>query len=149
MKKDIFQYTGQNREETTEFNLDFTKIKELMQIEQDVLPVIVQHADTREVLLLAYTNKEALEKSLAQKRVIFWSTSRDILWVKGATSGDYLELIDVRTNCEQNSLLYSVVPITGKVCHTRNSEGENRSTCFYRRLLLGKNQPNTLEFTEK
>ena len=67
----------------------------------------------------------------------FWSTSRNELWVKGATSGDTLQLVDVRVNCEQNSLLYLVRLLGGGVCHTRDADGHTRRTCYYRSLKDG------------
>ena len=65
---------------------------------------------------------------------MLWSTSRDELWHKGATSGDVLDLVEVRVNCEQNSLLYRVVPRTGGACHTVDAAGVARKSCYYRRL---------------
>ena len=67
----------------------------------------------------------------------FWSTSRNELWIKGATSGDTLEIVDIRVNCEQNSLLY-LVRMTGGVCHTKDAQGRTRKTCYYRSLKNGK-----------
>ena len=65
---------------------------------------------------------------------MLWSTSRDELWHKGATSGDTLDLVEVRVNCEQNSLLYRVRPTTGGACHTTGPDGRARPGCYYRRL---------------
>jgi len=62
------------------------------------------------VLILAYANETALRETLAQRVCVLWSTSRKQLWIKGATSGDYLDLVSVLVNCEQNSLLYLVSP---------------------------------------
>jgi phosphoribosyl-AMP cyclohydrolase len=64
----------------------------------------------------------------------FWSTSRNELWIKGKTSGDFLKLLEVRINCEQNSLLYLVEPAGKGACHTKNTAGIARSGCYYRRL---------------
>ena len=66
---------------------------------------------------------------------MLWSTSRDELWHKGASSGDWLDLVEVRVNCEQNSLLYRVRPRTGGVCHTKDADGRARERCYYRRLV--------------
>ena len=63
----------------------------------------------------------------------FWSLSRDSLWVKGETSGNWLDIVDVRVNCEQNSLLYLVRLRQGGVCHTLEA-GAARHSCYYRRL---------------
>jgi phosphoribosyl-AMP cyclohydrolase len=60
--------------------------------------------------------------------------SRNELWIKGATSGNTLELIDVRVNCEQNSLLYLVRLTKGGACHTKDADGQARSGCYYRRI---------------
>ena len=65
----------------------------------------------------------------------FWSTSRNELWIKGKTSGDYLEIIEICVNCEQNSILYKVVPRGKGACHTKNRDGKARSGCYYRTLL--------------
>ena len=74
----------------------------------------------------------------------FWSTSRNELWIKGKTSGDYLELIEVRVNCEQNSLLYLVKPVGKGACHTKNEDGTPRRGCYYR--VIGEN--NKLKFIQ-
>jgi phosphoribosyl-AMP cyclohydrolase len=71
-----------------------------------------------------------------------WSTSRNELWHKGATSGDTLDLVEVRVNCEQNSLLYRVRPSTGGACHTKDADGKARPACYYRRV----SGPDSLEF---
>jgi len=102
-----------------------------------VVPVVVQDIDTKEVLIVAYVNEAALEKSFELGKAVFWSTSRDELWVKGATSGDYLELVEVRVNCEQNSLLYLVRPAGEGACHTKGVAGVARAGCYYRRIEAG------------
>ena len=109
--------------------LDFSKLDGI----GGVVPCAVQDADTHEVILLAYVNQEALEAARQRGRAVFWSTSRDELWEKGATSGAAFELVEIRVNCEQNSLLYRVRPLVENICHTRNSDGAARN-CFYRRL---------------
>lgn len=120
-------------EEGSELTLDFSKIAKIAASSPDVIPVAVQHADTREIILIAYTNEYALKTSLAKRTLVLWSTSRNELWEKGATSGETFELLDVRVNCEQNSLVYEVRPKRGKICHTKNAQGEPRN-CYYRRL---------------
>ena len=122
-------------EEGKELKLDFDKMAKAVAKTTGILPVAVQNADTREVILIAYTNKEAFEKTIQTRIATFWSTSRNELWVKGKTSGHYFELIDIYVNCEQNSLLYVVRPKGEGICHTRNSKGQARN-CFYRKLNL-------------
>ncbi len=129
-------------EEGVELHLDFRKLEKAAQAAPGIVPVAVQHADTREVILLAYTNEEAFKKALTEKRLILWSTSRQELWDKGATSGETFDLLEVRVNCEQNSLLYLVRPRRGGICHTHNRQGQPRQ-CFYRRLdTAGKRLEN-------
>jgi phosphoribosyl-AMP cyclohydrolase len=100
-----------------------------------VLPCAVQNADTGEVILVAYVNEAALAASRETRSAVFWSTSRNELWEKGKTSGETFDLIEVRVNCEQNSLVYLVRPRRGGICHTHNAAGQPRD-CFYRRLNL-------------
>jgi phosphoribosyl-AMP cyclohydrolase len=119
-------------EEGTELMLDFDKLAKAAQC-PGILPCAVQNMDTREVILIAYVNRPALEKSLKTRSAVFWSTSRNELWEKGKTSGETFDLLEVRVNCEQNSLLYIVKPRRGAICHTRNRLGQPRN-CFYRRL---------------
>ena len=125
-------------EEGNELQLDFRKLQKVARTGLPVLPVVVQDADSCEVLVVAYSNQEALDQSLKTGIATFWSTSRNELWVKGATSGDTLEIVDIRVNCEQNSLLYLVRMIGGGVCHTKDVEGKTRRTCYYRSLRDGK-----------
>lgn len=122
-----------NIEETADLQLDFTKLERATRENPGIIPVAVQHADTGEVLLVAYTNEQAFREALARRRLILWSTSRRELWEKGKTSGETFELVEVRVNCEQNALLYRVRPHRGGICHTRNRAGQPRN-CFYRRL---------------
>ncbi len=124
-------------EEGTQLTLDFAKIAKIarnIREEKDhVIPVAVQHADTKEVILVAYTNETAMKKAFAERTLILWSTSRNTLWEKGKTSGETFDLIEARVNCEQNSLLYIVRPRRGAICHTKNKAGEPRN-CYYRTI---------------
>jgi len=125
-------------EEGRDLQLDFTKLQKVAQTGLPVLPVVVQDADSRDVLVVAYANQQALEHTLKTGIATFWSTSRNELWIKGATSGDMLQIVDIRVNCEQNSLLYLVRLLGGGVCHTRDAHGHTRKTCYYRSLKDGK-----------
>jgi phosphoribosyl-AMP cyclohydrolase len=122
-------------EEGRALRLDFRKLLKATTACPDILPVAVQNVDTGEVILVAYANEQALRASIAQRMAVFWSTSRNELWEKGKTSGETFELVEVRVNCEQNSLLYIVRPRRGGICHTRNAQGQPRN-CYYRRLDL-------------
>lgn len=120
-------------EEGTKLTLDFDKIRKVADRCPEVIPVAVQDIDTGEVILVAYTNREAMEKALTTRSLVLWSTSRNELWEKGKTSGETFELVEARVNCEQNSLLYRVRPRRGGICHTKNRRGEARN-CYYRRI---------------
>lgn len=122
-------------EEGLEIKLDFSKIAKIAENCKDVIPVAVQHAETREVILVAYTNEAAMRKAFAERMLVLWSTSRNTLWEKGKTSGESFELVEARVNCEQNSLLYLVRPRRGGICHTSNRAGRPRN-CYYRRVNL-------------
>jgi phosphoribosyl-AMP cyclohydrolase len=121
-------------EEGTALHLEYDKLCKIGETNQRVVPVVLQNADSGEVLYVAYANREALHQTLELRQAVLWSTSRNELWHKGATSGDTLDLVDVRVNCEQNSLLYRVRPTRGGVCHTKDDEGRSRPTCYYRHL---------------
>jgi phosphoribosyl-AMP cyclohydrolase len=133
-------------EEGTISALDFNRLKRLGTQGQSVLPVALQNADTLELLYIGYVNEQALLGTLRTGQVVLWSTSRNTLWHKGATSGDFLNLVDVRVNCEQNSLLFLVQPAQRGACHTRDSQGQTRSSCYYRRVVL-KDDALQLEHT--
>lgn len=88
-----------------------------------LLPAVVQDAFDGRVLMQGYMNREALEKTLKTKKVTFWSRSRNELWTKGETSGNFLALKQVITDCDNDSLLVMAAP-SGPVCH------RNTPTCF-------------------
>ena len=82
-----------------------------------LVPAIIQDAKSRQVLMLGYMNQEALDKTLATGLVTFYSRSRQTLWTKGETSGNHLKLVDIKTDCDNDTLLVRAIP-TGPVCHT-------------------------------
>lgn len=81
-----------------------------------LVPAIVQDADTKTVLMLGYMNEEALQKTTETKKVTFWSRSRNTLWTKGETSGNFLNLVDIKIDCDQDTLLVKAIP-DGPTCH--------------------------------
>ena len=81
-----------------------------------LVPAIIQDNTTRNVLMLGYMNREAYEKTLATGKVTFWSRSRNCLWAKGETSGNFLNLVDIKVDCDNDTLLVRVNP-TGPACH--------------------------------
>ena len=121
-------------EEGTVLNLDFHKLKKVANCGEDIIPAVAQDANTGEVLIVGYANDLALNTAQKEKMATFWSTSRNELWIKGKTSGDYLEIVEICVNCEQNSILYRVIPKGKGACHTKNKSGNARSGCYYRTL---------------
>ena len=99
-----------------------------------LVPAIIQDANTRQVLMLGYMNKEALEKTLATGLVTFYSRSRQTLWTKGETSGNHLRLVDIKSDCDNDTLLVKAIP-TGPICHT------GTDTCWGE-----SNEGNALDF---
>lgn len=136
---------GKELEEGLELSLDFDKLAKAVASSPGIIPVAVQDADTRELILVAYVNELAFKRSLEVGEAVFWSTSRNELWHKGMESGNTFALVEVRVNCEQNSLLYLVRPKGGGMCHTRNAAGNSRSGCYYRRLDFDTGKLENLE----
>lgn len=126
-----------NLEEGSFLTLDFKKLKKIAQCGQDLIPAVAQDINSKRVLMVGYVNREALEYALEHRLATFWSSSRNKLWVKGDTSGEYLELIETRVNCEQNSILYIVHISSAGACHTKKADGKPRESCYYRRLTNG------------
>jgi phosphoribosyl-AMP cyclohydrolase len=101
-------------------DLDFTK-------RNGLIPVVLQDRKTKDVLMLAYTNREALNNTLKTGNAWFWSTSRNRLWMKGEESGNIQPVLDVCVDCDADALLY-LVDSDVAVCHTGNR------SCFHNRL---------------
>ncbi len=112
--------------------LDFSKGNGL-------LPAIVQDYKTGKVLMLAYINKEAWEKSLETGETHFWSRSRNELWHKGESSGNVQKIKAIFVDCDNDTVLFQVEQIGGAACHT------GYDTCFYRKV----NQDGTVEIVGK
>lgn len=96
----------------------------------DLIPAIVQDAENGEVLMLAYMNRESLEKTLETGYTWFWSRSRRELWNKGATSGHVQKITEMYSDCDDDTLLIKVIQ-TGAACHTGNR------TCFFTQMNGG------------
>ena len=88
-----------------------------------LVPAVIQDVRTNQVLMVGFMNPEALQKTIADKKVTFWSRTKKRLWQKGETSGNYLEYVSMQTDCDDDSLLIKAIP-HGPVCHT------NQFTCF-------------------
>jgi len=128
-----------SKEYTNELLLDFGEDG------QKLVPVVTQDFNTKEVLILAFANKEAFEETRKSGYATYWSRSRQELWKKGMTSGDMLKVEDILINCEQNSLVYLVTPMGKGACHAKKAEGKPYKSCYYRRIK----EDDTLEIIEK
>jgi len=122
-------------ENGTQLSLDFKKLAKVAACGEDLIPAVAQDANTGEVLIVGYVNALALETTLLEGMATFWSSSRNELWIKGKTSGDYLEIVEVRVNCEQNSVLYRVQPKGQGACHVKDERGIARTGCYYRKIV--------------
>jgi phosphoribosyl-AMP cyclohydrolase len=95
-----------------------------------MVPVVVQDVESREVIMLGYANREAVERTLHTGNLHFWSRSRNALWLKGEKSGNYLQVHRLALDCDGDALVAEVHPATGEtpICHT------GAETCFFREL---------------
>ena len=97
----------------------------------ELIPVVVQDTDTLQVLMVGFTNEEALRRTLRTKTAWFWSRSRNVLWNKGETSGNFLHVKKIMTDCDTDTLLFLCKP-DGPTCHT----GE--VSCFFHEIWEGE-----------
>jgi phosphoribosyl-AMP cyclohydrolase len=98
-----------------------------LRFKNGLLPVVVQDAETKEVLMLAYVNREALKKTFETGIAHYWSRSKKKLWMKGEMSGNTQQIVDIRVDCDADTVLY-VVKQKGVACHTGNY------SCFFKKL---------------
>jgi Phosphoribosyl-AMP cyclohydrolase len=99
--------------------------------EQGLVPAIAQQHDTGEVLMMAWMNADAIHETIEKQQVCYWSRSRNALWRKGETSGNTQKLMELRIDCDGDTLLLRVDQ-TGPACHT------NRPNCFFKAVRGGK-----------
>ena len=121
---------------------------------QGLIPCIVQDVETNRVLMLGYMNQEALEKTLTEKKLTFYSRSKQRLWTKGETSGNYLHFIEAKMDCDNDTLLFKVNP-DGPTCHTGsdtcfNEANEFSGLEFLERIIQErKNKPKSGSYTNQ
>ena len=128
-------------------NIDFQKGNGLV-------PVIIQDATTRNVLMLGYMNEEAYTKTKAEGKVTFFSRTKNRLWTKGETTGHFLHVVDIKLDCDQDTLLIKVNP-DGPTCHTGDDTcwaEDNKSRTFFLDKLQAvikdrKNNPTDVSYT--
>lgn len=121
--KHLFFESIETSHHGTTFDLDDI-IQQLAFNEQGLIPVIAQDVTTKQVLMLAWMNLQALEHTLKTQRVTYWSRSRQALWVKGESSGHTQRLVDLSFDCDGDAILCHVEQV-GPACHT------GRPNCFY------------------
>jgi phosphoribosyl-AMP cyclohydrolase len=104
--------------------------KEIGDIKYDdkgLIPAIIQDVDTGEVLMMGYMNELALQRTLTEENVWFYSRSRQKMWLKGETSGNFIKVREVLKDCDNDTILVKAKPV-GPVCHTGNK------TCFFQKM---------------
>lgn len=106
-------------------NIDFSK-------NDGLVPVIVQDSETKEVLMLAYADAQAFEMTLKSGYAHFYSRSRKKIWKKGESSGHTQKIVEIRVDCDQDTILYIVIQNKGIACH------EGYTSCFYRTVQNGE-----------
>lgn len=102
------------------------ELKDIIKFDdKGLICAVIQHVETGQVLMVGYMNEESLGLTLRDKKACFWSRSRKKLWLKGESSGNFLEVKEIRTDCDADALVIKCNPI-GPTCHT------NETSCFYR-----------------
>ena len=132
MQRDYFIALEQHDNDSPPLALSAV-IEQLAFNEQGLIPVITQDANTKSILMFAWMSKDALEKTLATKRMTYWSRSRQQLWVKGETSGHLQRLVAMSFDCDGDAILCQVEQ-QGAACHT------GRQSCFYLNVEADKQQ---------
>lgn len=114
--------------ETNASNRDLGNIEDLVKLDdKDLVVAVIQHFATGQVLMVGYMNRESLQRTLRDRRACFWSRSRQKLWLKGESSGNFLQVLEIRTDCDTDALVLKCDPI-GPTCHT------NETSCFYKKV---------------
>ena len=103
-------------------------LEEIKFNERGLVPVVTIEAETSELLMVAWANKEAISATVEEKRAVYWSRSRSKIWRKGEESGNVQKLVEIRLDCDNDTVCYIVNHIGGAACHT------GRKSCFFKRL---------------
>jgi phosphoribosyl-AMP cyclohydrolase len=141
MNTDFEQISIEVLEESTQLHLQFEK-------RGGLLPVAVQESSTGQILMLASVSEAAFEETIRSGMATFFSTSRQQLWTKGETSGDFLRVDEILVDCDQDALVYRVTLLGEGVCHTFDHNGRHRKACFYRKLNPNKTELSFLASTK-
>ena len=103
-------------------------LEEIKFNERGLVPVVTIEAETSELLMVAWANEEAISATIEEKRAVYWSRSRSKIWRKGEESGNVQKLVEIRLDCDNDTVCYIVNQIGGAACHT------GRKSCFFKRL---------------
>lgn len=103
-------------------------LEEIKFNERGLVPIVTIEAETSELLMVAWANKEAISATVEEKRAVYWSRSRSKIWRKGEESGNVQKLVEIRLDCDNDTVCYIVNQIGGAACHT------GRKSCFFKRL---------------
>ena len=106
--------------------LDFSKC--------ELIPAIAQDAETSEILMMAYINKEAWEETLRTSRATYWSRSRNELWKKGESSGHFQEVKEILVDCDNDTVIFKIIQHGGAACH------KGYRSCFFRKVSEDKKE---------
>ena len=106
------------------------KINQLVFNSEGLIPTIAQEKSTNEILMMAYSNKNSIEMTVETKKAHFWSRSKKKLWLKGETSGNKLNVVNIYTDCDNDTLIFEVELMGVSACHT------GKKSCFYKKLEL-------------
>ena len=105
-------------------------INQLVFNSEGLIPTIAQEISTNEILMMAYSNKNSIEMTIDTKKAHFWSRSKKKLWLKGETSGNKLNIVNIYTDCDNDTLIFEVELMGVSACHT------GKKSCFYKKLEL-------------
>ena len=106
------------------------KINQLVFNSEGLIPTIAQEKSTNQILMVAYSNKNSIEMTVETKKAHFWSRSKKKLWLKGETSGNKLNIVNIYTDCDNDTLIFEVELMGVSACHT------GKKSCFYKKLEL-------------
>ena len=106
------------------------KINQLVFNSEGLIPTIAQEKSTNQILMVAYSNKNSIEITVETKKAHFWSRSKKKLWLNGETSGNKLDVLNIYTDCDNDTLIFEVELMGVSACHT------GKKSCFYRKLEL-------------
>lgn len=122
------------REEALDFSLDFSKHP------QKLVAVVVQDQESKEILMVAWADQQAVETTVKTGLASFYSRSRGGPWTKGETSGHSLPVESILVDCDRDALIYLVKSGKSRACHTDNKNGQARKSCFYRAFEVQSNR---------